>query len=121
MDTRRSTGRSLGPHKKQYSFENQGALDITDFWGLSRDATAEAINQTPLTAEAQVRSQSSACNINGGHSAVGTGFCRYFVLHLVNALPPALHIHRHLILLNQKGKPAKHRKLHTMQRPFARR
>jgi hypothetical protein len=63
MDTR-TTGLHLGPLKKQCSFENQEALDRTDFRGLSRDATAEAINQLPLTAEAQGRSQSSACNIN---------------------------------------------------------
>jgi hypothetical protein len=75
------------------------------------------LTDLPFTAEAQVRSQSSTCNINGGHG-VGTGFCRYFVLHLVNTLPQTLHIH--LILLNQKDKWVKHRKLHTI-RPFARR
>ena len=79
------------------------------------------LTDLPLTAEAQVRSQSSAFNISGGHSGVGKGFCRIFVLPLVSIIPPPLHIHLHLTLLNQKDKRAKNRKFHTVQRPFAHR
>ena len=56
-----------------------------------------------LTAEAQARSQSSARNIYGGHSCVGKGFCRNFVLLLVSIIPPTLHIHLHLMLLKSEG------------------
>jgi len=112
----RTKGRSLGPHKKQCSFENGGALDIKIAPPPTlRRATAEAINRLALTAEAQVRSQSSACNIYGGHSGVGKGFCRNLVLPLVSIIPLTFHIHLHLMLLNQKDKRAKNRKFHTVQ------
>lgn len=42
------------------------------------------------------------------------------VLPLVSIIPPTLHIHLHLMLLNQKDKRAKNR-FHIVQRPFAHR
>jgi len=118
-------GRRLGPHKKQYSFENRGALDIKVVLGggggFEDVPRVGGLTALPLTEEAQVPSQSSTCNIYGGHSGVGKGFCRNSVLPLVSIIPPTLHIHLHLMLLNQKDKRAKNRKFHIVQRPFAHR
>lgn len=79
-----------------------------------RRATAEAANRLALTAEAQVRSQSSACNIYGGHSGVGKGFCRNLVLPLVSIIPLTFHTYLNLMLLNQ-DKRGKNRTFHTVQ------
>jgi len=61
---------------------------------------AQAVRRRPLTAEAQVRSQVSPCDIGGGRSGTRTGFsfstlcfpCQY---HCTNA---ASHLHLHVAL-----------------------
>ena len=57
---------------------------------------AQAVRRRPLTAEAQVRSQVSPCDIGGGRSGTRTGFSpRTFPLLII--IQPMLRFHLHLL------------------------
>ena len=76
---------------------------------------AQAISRKPLTAEAQVRSQESPCEICGGESGIGTGI--FFPECLLLPLAVSSHQCSMLIIIyiffyqkNKRTKPGNHTK-----------
>lgn len=47
----------------------------------------------PLTMEAQVQTQASACRICGEKSGIGRGFCPNTLVFLVTTIPLMFHVH----------------------------
>jgi hypothetical protein len=57
---------------------------------------AQAANHWRFTVEVRAGSQVGSCEICGGQSGTGTGFCASTSVYHVSIFPPMLHTHLHL-------------------------